>query len=443
MIMRRGFINHQNRFIHWRAVGEGPVVVLLHESPRSSTSLIPLMTDLSQEHCCIAIDTPGYGFCDPLPGRFLPISDFADTMLEAVTSLGVDTFHLYGTHTGAALAIELALLAPNRVTSLLLDGLAIFSNEEQQRLLSRYLIPQPAEWDGSHLMRIWSRIRDQALFFPFYDRSSTSLLVPPNQNLQFMLRTCLGFLEARDHYRDGYQAAIAFDARQKLAALSIPARLHVMEHDLLTPHISRAEGVSFTLEIEARPLRPDAWLTKTKEWFAQKNSVFKASSSLPQSAKRHFIDTADGPVFLTAGSGEGMLVRATLPSIRPAGMYGPPTDSDSAMWFVDAPKFGTNANIDFDIELLGQTLLCGIKFEHQAAPSFQCGEVSFDGSFLIKSWFAVRDSLFFEPWCDYNNPVFSSAKDDIDALSAGHLTLLQAALSPLLHQENDRHRIVD
>ena len=80
---------------------------------------------------------------------------------------------------------------------------------------------------------------------------------------------------------------------------------------------------------------------------------------------------------------------------------------------------------------------------YSAAPSFQCGEVSFDGSFLIKSWFAVRDSLFFEPWCDYKNPVFSSAKDDIDALSAGHLTLLQAALSPLLHQENDRHRIVD
>jgi len=439
VIMRRGFVNKNNRFIHWRATGEGPVIVLLHESPRSSASLIPLMTDLSREYCCIAIDTPGYGASDPLADRFSPMSDFSDALLGAITSLGVDTFHLYGSHTGAALAIELALLAPNRVISLLLDGLAIFSNEEQKRLLSKYLVPQPAEWDGSHLMRIWSRIRDQALFFPFYERSSTSRLIPPNQNLQFMLRTCLGFLEAGDHYRDGYQAAIAFDVRQKLAALSIPARLHVLEHDLLTGHIARAEGVNFALEIEARPLGPDAWLTKTKEWFAQKDSAFKASSSLPQADKRLFIDTAYGPVYLTAGSGEGMLVRATSPSIRPAGMYGPPSDSDSAMWFVDPPKFGTNANIDFDIELLGQVLSCDIKFEDQAALSFQCGEVGFDGSFLIKSWFAVRDSLFFEPWYDYNNPSFSGATDDIDALSAGHLTLLQTALSPVLQQKNGRH----
>lgn len=84
-----------------------------------------------------------------------------------------------------------------------------------------------------------------------------------------MLRTCLGFLEAGDPYRDGYQAAIAFHARQKLAALSVPACLHVVEHDLLTSHLSRAEGVSAALEIEERPLRPDVWLAQTKHWLAQ------------------------------------------------------------------------------------------------------------------------------------------------------------------------------
>ena len=433
MIMRRGFVvNRDNRFIHWRAVGQGPVVVLLHESPRSSTSLIPLMTALSQDYCCIAFDTPGYGASDPLADRFLPISDFSDSLLEAITALGIDTFHLYGSHTGAAIATELALRAPDRVTSLLLDGLAIFSEEEQQHLLSKYLVPQAAEWDGSHLMRIWSRIRDQALFFPFYERSSTSRLVPPNQNLSFMLRTCLGFLEAGDHYRDGYQAAIAFDARQKLAALSIPARLHVVEHDLLTSHLSRAEGVSAALEIEERPLRPDVWLAQTKHWLAQRSPAFKTAASLPQAAKRRFIDMDGGPVFLTAGSGEGLLVRAASPGIRSAGLYGPPPDSGSAMWFVDAPKFGSNANSDFDTARLSETLSCDIKFECQGAPNFQCGDVGFDGGFLIKSWFAVRDSLFFEPWCDYSSPIYSAGNEDIDALSAGHLTLLQAALSPLL-----------
>lgn len=210
-MMRRGFVSHQGRFLHWRAVGEGPVVVLLHESPRSSASLVPLMSDLSQDYCCIAFDTPGYGASDPLADRFLPISEFSDTLLDAITSLGIDRFHLYGSHTGAAIATELALRAPHRVTSLLLDGMAIFSNEEQQSLLSRYLLPQAAEWDGSHLMRIWSRIRDQALFFPFYDRSHTSRLDPPKQDLRFMLRTCIGFLEAG--------IIIVTDIRQQLLSM--------------------------------------------------------------------------------------------------------------------------------------------------------------------------------------------------------------------------------
>ena len=431
-MMRRGFVNHQGRFLHWRAVGEGPVVVLLHESPRSSASLVPLMHDLSQDYCCIAFDTPGYGASDPLVDRFLPISEFSDTLLDAISSLGIDRFHLYGSHTGAAIATELALRVPDRVTSLLLDGMAIFSSEEQQGLLSRYLLPQAAEWDGSHLMRIWSRIRDQALFFPFYDRSLTSRLDPPKQDLEFMLRTCVGFLEAGDHYRDGYQAAIAFDARQKLAALSVPARLHVVENDLLTGHLSRAEGANSALEIESSPLRRDAWLSQTKEWFAQRDSSAKSAASLPQATKRHFIDMNAGPVFLSAGSGEGMLIRAVSPGIRPAGMYGPPSDAGSAKWFVDPPGFGTNANTDFDIEQLGTALSCKITFEHQDAAVFECGDVGFDGSFLIKSWFAARDSLFFEPWCDYENSVFAKDTDDIDGLSAGHLTLLKTALSPLL-----------
>jgi haloalkane dehalogenase len=75
---------------------------LLRESPRSPTSLIPLMTALSQDYCCIAFETPGYGASDPPADRFLPISDFSDSLLEAITALGIDTFHLYGSHTGAS-----------------------------------------------------------------------------------------------------------------------------------------------------------------------------------------------------------------------------------------------------------------------------------------------------------------------------------------------------
>jgi pimeloyl-ACP methyl ester carboxylesterase len=428
-VIRRGFVGHQGGFVHWRAMGEGPVVVLLHESPRSSASLLPLMRSLGQNYCCIAFDTPGYGASDPLSDRFSPISAFSEALLSAITSLGVDDFHLYGTHTGAALAIELALRVPERVTSLLLDGLAIFSHDEQRDLLSKYLLPQAAEWDGSHLMRIWSRIRDQGLFFPFYNRSRSSRLDPPKQDLQFMLRTCIGFLEAGDYYRDGYQAAITFDARQKIGDLSLPVRLHALENDLLAGHLSRAKGANTALEIESRPLSKQLWLSRSQGWFSQGNSSVKSAACLPQDTERYFMDSGEYPVFLSAGSGKGVLIRAVSPGIRSAGMYGPIADSSSAKWFVDPPGFGTNANAQFDIDDLGEALSCNIAFERCDAPAFVCGAIGFDGGFLIKSWFAVRDSLFFEPWCDYENPISANDVVDLRGLSSGHLTLLKTALA--------------
>ena len=138
--MRRGFVELDGLFIHWRAIGQGPALVLLHESPRSSASLIPLMKRLSNDFCCIAFDTPGYGASDPLPEGVKSLTEFACVIRQTIASLGIETFCLYGTHTGAAIALQLAELMPERVTSLLLDGLAIFS----ENLLSSSLALEKA-----------------------------------------------------------------------------------------------------------------------------------------------------------------------------------------------------------------------------------------------------------------------------------------------------------
>ena len=106
--MRRGFVELDGLFIHWRAIGQGPALVLLHESPRSSASLIPLMKRLSNDFCCIAFDTPGYGASDPLPEGVKSLTEFACVIRQTIASLGIETFCLYGTHTGAAIALQLA-----------------------------------------------------------------------------------------------------------------------------------------------------------------------------------------------------------------------------------------------------------------------------------------------------------------------------------------------
>lgn len=59
----------------------------------------------------VAIDTPGFG------GSFDPedwpsLGDYADQIIASVDALEIEAFHIFGHHTGASLAIEIAALLP-------------------------------------------------------------------------------------------------------------------------------------------------------------------------------------------------------------------------------------------------------------------------------------------------------------------------------------------
>ena len=55
------------RTIGYRRFGEGPPVVLLHASPRSSATLLPLGLRLAKRFTVFAFNSPGFGWSDPLP----------------------------------------------------------------------------------------------------------------------------------------------------------------------------------------------------------------------------------------------------------------------------------------------------------------------------------------------------------------------------------------
>ena len=422
-MIRRGFVDINSRYLHWQALGAGPVIVMLHESPRSSTSLLPLMRHLSDKFCCIAFDTPGYGASDPLPDSQATLNDFADIILEATLALGISKFSVYGTHTGAAIAVQLALSTPQRVTSLLLDGLAIFSVEEQKDMLEHYLIPHQPQWDGSHLMRIWSRIRDQAIFFPFYNRSHAARLAQPNLDLNFMLRTCFGFLESGDHYQVGYRAAICFDGREGLSSITVPARLQTRSHDLLASHLMRAKSKNSLVSLETTPLQDDAWLQSIIAWFSTHPSPSSCSSVLPQHPRRRFVYPNGVPVYVVAGEGQGLTVTAPTPSPRNNGLYGAPDDAERAGWFADSPCYGVNAAANYDPAALTALLGTTVNGQTLVSEPSSFPEPDYDGAFLISTWYAVRDNLIAlsaQEGGDEN----AAAGPQLAALSAGHLALL-------------------
>lgn len=401
-MIRRGFVARGPLYTHWRAAGSGPPLVMLHASPRCSASLVPLMGELSNRFCCIALDTPGYGASDPLSGRFSSITDFARATLEAVSGLGIETFHLYGTHTGAAIAIEATTLEPSRVESLLIDGAAAFNKSEQTDLLRNYLTPYPSEWDGSHLMRIWSRVCDQSEFFPFYDRSETARLNGPKSSLADLLDIYLSFLEAGDHYRDAYAAAITYDAASTLTSLETPARVHFKRGDVLSLHAARF-APSDSVEIERRPLDEEEWLEATQDWLEELSGDDTLSSrALPDDDQRKFVDTSLGSSYCVSGLGHGVNPRPIDPPALVCGPFGPPRNASDAGWFVDAPaSLFLSPDRDTGYQTWREEISASLSSPWIGDPQgllnrgIEADKITIDSdvSFLFSLWFRVRAAV--------------------------------------------------
>ena len=179
MGIRRHYVKIGRRRVHFRAGGEGPVALLLHQSPQSSTAMMPLAEKLRSRYCVVAPDSPGFGLSDPLAVETPTIEDIADALDEFAAALGLPEATVIGVHTGAEIALEFALRYPERVGFLILDGLALFTAEESEDILRHYLPPFTPRWDGSHLTWLWARLREQTIFFPWYkkDQAARELIV--------------------------------------------------------------------------------------------------------------------------------------------------------------------------------------------------------------------------------------------------------------------------
>ena len=237
--IRRGFVPHPHGALHFRWAGAGAPLVAMHESPRSSLSLLPLVDGLASRRCVIAFDTPGYGHSDALGADVPEGGDFAAAFAHALDSLSLASAPVYATHTGAALAVHLALAQPARVTALLLDGFAAFTPPERKDFIECYLAPFEPAWDGSHLAQLWSRCKDLYNWFPYNHREPTTRLAfdpPPVEKLH---GTVLGFLMAGAGYLKGYRCAAALDPDAAVAALRVPTVITARPDDLIHFHLDR------------------------------------------------------------------------------------------------------------------------------------------------------------------------------------------------------------
>ena len=136
--MQLGYTDTRSGPIHYRMGGEGFPLVLLHWAPASGRmyeNTFPTFT--AQGFQVIALDLPGYGRSHKNAGGW-SITEIAKNLWDALDTLNIDSAHLVGGHLSGSIATEMAVLNPEKIERLVLDGVLLLEPDEWTALLKGF-----------------------------------------------------------------------------------------------------------------------------------------------------------------------------------------------------------------------------------------------------------------------------------------------------------------
>lgn len=458
--IERHFIQVGERQVHYRKSGSGPAILLFHQSPTSSAELASEVAFFAQHFTVIAPDTPGYGLSSPLPLETPSIADFADAALDLTDALGLTEFGVYGAHTGAMIAAELACRGDRRVAVAVLDGFVVLDEAERTDLLANYFNKPPPSAEGSHLAWAWARIRDQMIFYPWYRKEHAARMkfdVAPAAALQPYL---LDMLRA---YRGGvpaYCAAFEYDAQHAASTFAVPTYLLNYPADAIADHPERIVSLSPHARREMAA-DPQALADCAVAIFQAKLSS-PAAPSKPVHSKIYLAEFGETSACLHRSGANAPVLLIHQPGASMA-QWNAVMAHDAYAWHaLDLPGHGKSwasvpdlANFDRDlsnlIRQIGARAVVTIGdsgwLSASAAQSLAIPLLTIDlqahprdtpvpdltpedhGGHLLKAWYAVRDAELFDPW---SSPTLANALDrefdlEPESLTDRTLDLLTAA----------------
>ena len=252
--IRRLFVDVSVGHLHaGRSGGEGRPLVMLHASPTSAKNLDPLSLRFAATRPVITFDNPGNGDSSPVPEE-PEIRDLAGVILEGLDAMAVGEFDLYGSHTGAHIAIEVAINQGDRVRGLILDGIIPYDEAQAAEWLASYPPPLAPDRHGGHLVWAWNFMRDQAVFWPWFSQKEESVRhgasVPDPDVLHDRV---VEMLKGGRTYHHQYAAAFRYRTQERLPLVEAPTLVCAGPTDPLREHLAAVPGILPEAEILAHP----------------------------------------------------------------------------------------------------------------------------------------------------------------------------------------------
>ena len=222
--LTRHYVTLGDRQVHYRRMGKGPAVLLLHRAPRSSEDLVPMMQTLSQRLTVIAPDIAGYGASWALHSAQPTIPDYAADLIAFMEAVGIARAPVYAEQAAACIALEAAQAAPDRISGVVARDIMIdwWEDPDLARINLNAFLPS---WDGSHYAWLWAFLRDEAVFEPFYRRDLAHRLdqpLPSARDLQARARQFVSPVHHGRKYALALEAALSWDINTVLPKLTCP-----------------------------------------------------------------------------------------------------------------------------------------------------------------------------------------------------------------------------
>lgn len=484
MQISRHYVSVGERQVHYRRLGDGPPVVMLHSSPQSSRGVLPIARVFAQRFTVFALDTPGYGQSDRLPGPIETVEDYVAPLRETLDALGLGRITLYGSATGAQIAIEFARRYPDRLALLMVDANGHVTDEETARFLDGYLPDVSPRRDGGHLLTLWDMVRHLSVFFPWNSSKGDDRVLralPDAATLQNLMND---YVRAGSDYHLAYRAAMYNERAERLLGVTAPTTMMRWEGGIslkwadaliahgLPPNIrvlnggpdpserGRAQFEALCALYDGEPAPPLTLVSAKAETLAKRG--FVRHDGL-QYHIRHGVGTGRPLILLHAAGGSIETVSAVFQTVvaeRACFAIDLPAHGESDDPFGEkALTLGATAEIVSAIvkELqLEDVAIAGIGFgacvAHEAArrrseaiakvvliqppvaaedPARMTPDIRprIDGSHLVTAWSFARDERLWSPWHDSSTEAIIAGDVDLDpaSLHARAAALLQCA----------------
>lgn len=221
--VRRAYASCRFGQLHYRVVSAPesllPPLLVFHQTPTSGRCYEGLIAEMGRDRTAIAVDTPGFGSSDP-PPHAPTIEDYAGVMHDLLDVLKFDAVDVLGDHTGAKIAVSLALQDSVRVRRVVLNGAPVYSDAELKALRDRDHDVETIGAAGEHILARWQWAMSQR-------QAST--------RLDAVLLEVAESLRAGSNVWHGHHAAFGFQHRDNLPNVKQPLLILRARDDLWEP----------------------------------------------------------------------------------------------------------------------------------------------------------------------------------------------------------------